>query len=225
MCVFAPDIAHESDLEQLRELMTAYARNRPVQKVAVVGNAPLAPDDARAEEIDSADLVVRVNSFVLDESRQPRCQGRRADVVVWNRVTRATPFLYHRYRERLYLMVEPMRVHGHPEVWPRSWPQDLGYVAVPNRSVAGPLCAELGIPWQEEKLAPTTGTTAAYLAVTLFPQSDIVLSGFSFVQNPEQTEWRHQWGDSCPVGKEHRIGDESRLVRSWLDSGKARILC
>ncbi len=225
MRVFAPDAAHEADLGQLRDLMTAYARSRHVRKVAVVGNAPLDPHEARAEEIDSADLVVRVNSFVLDEPGRPRCQGRRADVVVWNVVTRATPFLYHRYRERLYLMVEPMRLHGHPETWPRSWPEDLGFVAVPNRSVALPLCTELGISAQEEQLAPTTGTTATYLAVSLFPDADVVLSGFSFLDNPGQTEWRHQWGDSCPVGKEHRIDDESRLMRAWIDAGRARFLC
>jgi hypothetical protein len=224
MRVLAADAAQEADLAQLRDLMTAYARTQQVRKVAVVGNAPLEPDDGRAEEIDSADLVVRVNSFVLDEPGGARCQGRRVDVVVWNVVTRATPFLYHRYRERLYLMVEPMRLHGHPETWPRSWPEDLGFVVVPNRSVAQPLCTELGGSWQEEQLAPTTGTTAAYLAVTLFPGADVALSGFSFLEDPDQTVWRHQWGDSTPVGKEHRIGDESRLMRTWIDAGKARVL-
>lgn len=212
------------ELATLRELMAAYARADPVGKVAVVGNAPMAPDQTRADEIDGADLVLRVNSFVMDRPGEPRCQGRRVDVVVWNRITRATQFVYDRYRERLYLMVEPMRMHGYDEMWPASWPEDLGFVAVPNRAVAQPLNERLGLPWREERLAPTTGLTAAYLAVTLFPDADIVLTGFSFLDNPDQTRWEHQWGDSCKVGPEHRIANESELMRSWVTSGRARFL-
>lgn len=211
-------------LRSLRDLMSAYARTRPVEKIAVVGNAPMDPSGERADEIDSADLVIRVNSFVVDKPGEPRCQGNRADVVVWNRITRATEFLYDRYRERLYLMVEPMRMHGYEEMWPTSWPADIGLVAVPNRWVAQPLSEVLGIPWREERLAPTTGTTAGYLALVLFPDAEVVLSGFSFVDNPHQTEWNHQWGDSCAVGQEHRIVNESALVRSWIDAGRARLL-
>lgn len=214
----------EPALESLRELMVAYARSQPVEKVAVVGNAPMEPDDSRADEIDSADLVLRVNSFVMDRPGQPRCQGRRVDVVVWNRITRATEFLFDRYRQRLYLLVEPMRMHGYAEMWPSSWPEDLGLVPVPNRSVAQPLSDQLGIPWREEKLAPTTGMTAAYLAVSLFDGADIVMTGFSFLDQPEQTEWKHQSGDSCPVGPEHRIGNEALQMRSWLDQGRARFI-
>jgi len=214
----------DPELATLKELMSAYARSESVDKIAVVGNAPLAPDDRRAEEIDGADLVLRVNSFVMDRPGEPRCQGRRVDVVVWNRITRATEFLFDRYRERLYLMVEPMRMHGTVEMWPPSWPEDLGFVAVPNKSVARPLNELLGLRWREERLAPTTGMTAAYLAVTLFPEADIVLTGFSFMDDPNQTEWQHQWGDSCRVGPEHRIANESELMRSWVESGQARFL-
>ena len=214
----------ETALASMYELMTAYARNRPVRKVAAVGNAPLAPSDERADEIDSCDLVLRVNSFVLDRPDQARCQGSRVDVVVWNRITRATEFLYENYRDRLYLLVEPMRMHGNKEMWPPSWPEDLGFVPVPNDAVARPLNEELEIPWVEERLVPTTGLTAAYLAVTVFPDADVVLSGFSFVDDPHQTQWRHQWGDSCPVGPEHRIVEEGRLMRSWLEDRRARLL-
>jgi len=88
--------------------------------------------------------------------------------------------------------------------------------------VAQPLNDALGYDWRNERLVPTTGLTAAYVAVTLFPGADIVFTGFSFIDQPEQTEWRHQWGDSCPVGPEHRIANESALMRSWLDQGLAR---
>jgi hypothetical protein len=208
--------AHES----LRELMQAYARRSPVRSVAVVGNAPLEPSDVRARLIDSADLVIRMNSFVLDVDTP--CQGRRADVVVWNRITRATEFVFNDYRDRLYALVEPMRLHGNPEMWPTSWPDDLGLVPVSNRAFTRPLNELLGIPWREERLAPTTGTLATYLAVSLFPDADVLVSGLSYLDDPGQQQWQHQWGDWCPVGREHRIENESRLLRSWLADGRIR---
>lgn len=214
----------DADLACLRDLTSAYARAASVRKVAVVGNAPLEPSINRAREIDSADLVVRVNSFVLDKPQSPPCQGSRVDIVLWNRITRATEFLYAGYRDRLFLMAEPMRMYGNPEEWPTSWPEDLGLVSLPNRSVAIPLCERLGVPWRDERIAPTTGLTAAYLAVTLYPDADVVLSGFSFLDDPTQTRWRHQWGDECPVGREHRIDSEAALMQSWLIHGQARLV-
>ena len=214
----------DADLASLRDLTSAYARSMPVRKVAVVGNAPLEPSRTRAMDIDSSDLVIRVNSFVLDKPQSAPCQGSRVDVVLWNRITRATEFLYAGYRDRLFLMAEPMRMYGNPEEWPTSWPADLGFVSLPNRSVAMPLCERLGVPWRTERIAPTTGLTAAYLAVTLYPDADVVLSGFSFLDDPAQTQWRHQWGDECPVGREHRIESEASLMQSWLMSGQARLV-
>lgn len=203
--------------------MTAYSRHGRVRTVAVVGNAPMAPDEARADAIDRADLVLRVNSFVMDEPGQPRSQGNRVDVVIWNRITRATRFLFDHYPERLYLMVEPMRMHGNPEMWPASWPADLGLVPLPNREVAV-LNDQLGYDWRENRLAPTTGVTAAYLAVTLFPDAEVVLTGFSMIDDPTQTAWRHQWGDDTAVGREHRIDHEAQLMKSWLTEDRVRLL-
>lgn len=210
-------------VDLIREAMVAYAERAPVRTVAVVGNAPLSPSPARADQLDAADLVVRVNSFVMDRPGQPRSQGKRVHVVVWNRITRATPFLFDRYRDRLYLMVEPMRMHGRPEMWPPSWPADLGLMAVPNRDVACRINEELGFR-SDEPLAPTTGLTAGWLAVNLFPDATVLLTGFSFLDDPHQTEWSHQWGDACPVGPEHRIDAEARLMQSWLDAGRAEFL-
>ncbi|MEI7055146.1 hypothetical protein WBG06_04955 [Nocardioides sp. CCNWLW239] len=203
-------------LDYLRDLMTTYARRTPVASVAVLGNAPLAPSDDRAQAIDDADLVIRVNSFVLDEPGEPRVQGSRADVVIWNRITRPTRFTFDRYRERLYLLAEPMRFHGRPEAWPMSWPPDLGFVPLPNAEVLPRIGDELDIPWRAEKLAPTTGFTAAWLAVNLFPGADIRLAGFSFIDNPGQTEWTYQGGGTSPVAPEHRIEAEARVMNDWL---------
>ncbi|MEU6134993.1 hypothetical protein [Nocardioides sp. NPDC047086] len=216
-------VAVPEGLVCLRELMAAYARRRPVRSVAVLGNAPLGPSDERAQAIDDSDLVIRVNSFVLDAPGEPRVQGSRADVVIWNRITRPTRFTFDRYRERLYLLAEPMRFHGRLEVWPMSWPPDLGFVPLPNRELLTRIGNDLDIPWRAEKLAPTTGFTAAWLAVSLFPESDILLSGFSFVDNPGQKEWTYQAGGSSPVAPEHRIKAEARVMTDWLEEERVSL--
>lgn len=192
--------------------------------VAVVGNAPMEPSADRAARIDGADLVVRVNSFVLDRPGSEPCQGARADVVLFSRLVVATPDLYRDYRRRLYVMLEPMRMYGRPEMWPASWPRDLGFVVARNDAVAIPLNEELGLPWREQQLAPTTGTTAAWLAARLFPSAELLLSGLSFLDEPEQTQWRHQFGDDVRVGQEHRIGPEGAMLRGWVADGRARFL-
>jgi hypothetical protein len=212
------------ELDALRRLVGSYAQRTPVRSVAVVGNAPMAPSRVRADAIDAADLVIRVNSFVLDTPGEPAVQGRRTDIVLFSRLVQATPFLFDRYRERLYVLLEPMRMFGRREVWPASWPADLGLVAARNDEVAVPLNDELGLPWRAERLAPTTGTTAAWLAVRLFPDAEVLLTGLSFVDDPDQVEWDHQWGDSVRVGPEHRIAAEAALLRRWRDEGRVRML-
>jgi len=214
-------------LAQLRGLAAAYARvpaGAPVRRVAVVGNAPMEPSDQRAKQIDGSDLVMRVNSFVADTAGDPPTQGSRTDVVLWSRLVKATPALFDRYRERLYVLLEPMRMYGRREVWPASWPSDLGFVAARNDEVAIPLNEELGLPWRAERLAPTTGTTAAWLAVRLFPDAEVLVTGLSFVDAPDQVEWDHQWGDSVRVGPEHRIAAEAALLRRWRDEGVVTLL-
>lgn len=184
----------------------------------------MGPSAARAAEIDGCDLVLRCNSFVLDRPGAPGCQGARADLVLWSRLVPATPFLFHRYRERLYVLLEPMRMFGRREMWPASWPDDLGFAVARNDAVAMPLNEELGLPWRDQQLAPTTGMTAVWLARRLFPDASVSVTGISFIDQPEQTEWTHQWGDSVGVGPEHRIAAEARLLRSWIDAGSIRTL-
>jgi hypothetical protein len=211
-------------LVTLRGLVEAYARSAPVRSIAVVGNAPMEPSGSRAAEIDGCDVVVRVNSFVTDRHGDPPTQGSRTDVVLWSRLVPATPVLFDGYRERLYVLLEPMRMYGRREMWPASWPEDLGFVVARNDAVAVPINEALGLPWREQELAPTTGTTAAWLALHLFPEAEVLLTGISFVDDPHQTIWQHQWGDSVGVGPEHRIAAEAVLIRSWLEAGRVRSL-
>ena len=140
----------------------------------MVGNAPMEPSATRAGQIDACDLVVRVNSFVTDRPGDEPTQGSRVDMVLWSRLVPATPFLFEGYSSRLYVLLEPMRMYGRREVWPTSWPADLGYVVARNDAVAIPLNEALGTQWQQQRLAPTTGTTGAWLALHLFPEAEVL---------------------------------------------------
>ncbi|MGY1748082.1 hypothetical protein [Modestobacter sp. SYSU DS0511] len=208
----------------VRDLAVAYARDPRVRSVAVVGNKPLEPSAERARAVDACDLVVRVNGFRLDDPGDPGTYGRRADVVFFNRALRATRWFFAGYQSRLHLMVEPGRLHWEPELVPSWWPVDLGQVHVDNDDLTIPLSAEMGLDSRAEGLWATTGTMAAWWARTTFPDADVLLAGYSFVDDPDQTRWQHASGDDCIVGPEHRIALESRLFRSWVDGGRTTIV-
>lgn len=208
----------------LRSLLDAYAEHPEPRTIAVVGNMPLSPDEERAKAVDEADLVIRVNGFVVDEPAALPTVGSRTHVVVFNRALRATRWVFENYRERLYLLVEPGRLHWEPETLPGWWPPDLGFVPVSNREVTLPLSDTLGLPTRSEPVWATTGTMAAWIARTTYPEADLLLTGFSFIDDPNQTSWQHAAGDSCRVGPEHRIAAEGRLLDSWTKTGRTKLL-
>ena len=207
----------------LRDLALTYARGAEVRSVAVVGNKPMDADPARAAAVDGCDLVVRVNGFRLDDTAGEATYGRRADVVFFNRALRATPWFFADYQDRLYLMVEPGRLHWEPDLVPSWWPVDLGQVHVDNDDLTVPLSEELGLDSRTEGLWSTTGTMAAWWARTTFPEAQVHLTGYSFVDDPDQTRWAHASGDDCIVGPEHRITREAALMRRWAAAGTTTI--
>ncbi|MFJ3472231.1 hypothetical protein ACIPJ1_04800 [Microbacterium maritypicum] len=206
--------------DRLRPLAASFGSSDGIRRVAVVGNQPLESSTARAERIDSADLVFRVNGFRLDDVDGPSAVGRRADIVVFNRGVRPTPWFFADYAERLYLMVEPGRLLWENPKVPEFWPADLGIVTMPNREVVLPLGAAIGADPRAGGQWATTGTMMLWIATRLFPEAEIDAAGFSFVDAPEQTAWHHAYGDPSAVGSEHRIDLESVLVRRWIDSGR-----
>lgn len=208
----------------LRELLLAYAVRPEIRAVAVVGNAPIAPDADRAAAVDGCDLVMRVNGFVVDEPDGPPAVGSRTDVVVFNRGLRATRHVFGNYRDRLYLLVEPGRLHWEPEIIPEWWPEDLGFVPVSNREVTLPLSDALGLPTRTEPRWATTGTMAAWIARTNFPDAELLLTGFSFIDDPHQTSWTHAAGDSCNISPEHDLEAEGRMLVSWTRTSRTRLL-
>jgi hypothetical protein len=208
---------------QIRQLAETYARELPVRSVAVVGNKPLTPSAERAAAIDDCDLVVRVNGFRLDDDGEPATYGRRADVVFFTRGVRATPWFFSGYRDRLYLMVEPGRLHWEPDLIPSWWPQDLGQIHVNNDDLTVPLSAEMGLDSLRDSAWATTGTMAAWWARTTFLDAQMDIAGYSFVDEPAQTAWAHAYGEDCDVSADHHIALEAELMRRWITEGKATL--
>lgn len=211
--------------EQLAALLASYAHRRPVRTVAVVGNAPLAPSDDRAREIDSADLVVRMNSLQLDDPGDPPRLGCRCHVVLLSRATRITPWALRDYRRRLYLVPQAgfTTFHGMRDQ-PEHWATDLGALPVPNGAVIKPLVDLLEPGHAPGSVIPTSGTICVYLAHELFPDAELRVTGLSFLDGVQQAEWAHQSGGSTAVNAKHHLDREGALMHTWIADGSLRYL-
>ncbi|MGW9588110.1 hypothetical protein [Microbacterium sp. NPDC055455] len=214
------DVDARTYYDRIRPLVESYAASLPVTRVAVVGNQPLSRSAERAMVIDGSDLIFRVNGFRVDTSESGPCVGTRTDVVVFNRGVRATPWFFAGYTGRLYLLIEPGRLRWENESIPAFWPTDLGFITVPNREVILPLNDTIGLDARGAGLWATTGTTMLWMASHLFPEAQLHATGFSFVDEPTQKDWNHAYGEPSAVGAEHRIRNESDLVRAWIDNGR-----
>lgn len=209
---------------RLQDFLASYASARPVRSIAVVGNAPLLPDEARAHAVDSADLVVRVNSFALDAAGDPPCLGSRVDAILVNRATRLTPWFLRDYRSKAFLQSDTALVHatGFRRRPAQHWPADLGVWQVPNDAVVAPLRALI---WQDAdgaRVDPTTGTLAAWLAYLLFPEAELRITGLSYLDERKPQTWDHHAGRvAVPVSTAHRVDREGTLINSWVRAGRA----
>ena len=210
---------------QMRAHATAFAASTPVRRVAVVANAPLSASEERRDLIDSADLVVRCNSLALDAPGDPPCVGSRTNVVVAARTTRPTPGFLDNYRNRAYFVTDIFAL-GVPEPvgWPAYWPSDLGAWPVPNRVFGLPLKYLLRPTRAGLGVSPTTGTLAAYLAHRLFPDADLMLAGFSFLDDPEQQRWGYHGAGLAPakVIAAHDLRREAAYLHGLIDRGEVR---
>lgn len=217
------DRSQQQQWDFLRDLIASYADHQPVRKVAVVGNAPLEPDPDRVAELNSSDLVLRANSLVLDEPGEPASVGSACHVVLLSRSTRMTPWVFQDYRRRAYLVPQmgfPLYYTVRPG--PTFWPADLGAVPLPNGVVKKRLADLLDPGHEPGRLTPTTGITAVFLAHEMFPDADLVATGFSFVTDQDQVEWAHHAGGTTAVNKYHDLRLESALLRSWIADGSLR---
>jgi hypothetical protein len=224
--VLALDLAatQRAKWDLLRDYVSSYAERTPVRKVTVVGNAPLPPDPARVEDIQSSDVVIRVNSLALDEPGGPPCVGTRCTVVVTSRYAPVTPWTFRDYKRRAYLIPQAgFGVRSSLMPQPLYWPADLGTLPIPYAPVVAELKDLLDPDHQPGKLIPTTGTLACYLAHELFPDADFVATGFSFLDGAQQEAWRYQSGGGSPVIPQHRLDLEGALLRSWIADGSLRV--
>jgi hypothetical protein len=212
-------------LALMRDHVVSYAASSDVGRVAVVANAPLAPSEERRDLVDSADVVIRCNSFALDRPGGPPCIGSRTHGVVTARTARPTPGFLADYRNRAYFVVDVFHLTvPEPPGWPASWPEDLGAWPLPNRALGLPLKYLLRPSDAGLGLAPTTGTLAAYLAYRLFPDADIVLTGYSFLDDSDQRSWGYQHGGAhrSPVHSTHKLDREGAYLRGLVDRGEVR---
>lgn len=197
--------------------------DRSPRRVAVVGNAPVDPSADRAERIDSADLVVRMTTFAVDDGTP--CIGRRTDVVVLHRATTTGPGTFAEYRRRVYLLAEPGRLFYETEAVPVWWPADLAIVPISNREFTRPLRKALGfgglnVAW------PTTGTLAVHLMRRLFPHAQIDFAGTT-VDEPDagaDGRFAHHWGEPVTLTPEHDLDAERRLLDRWRRAGWLAVL-
>ena len=215
----------EDLVAQMREHATAYAASTPVRRVAVVANAPLPPSVERRDLIDGSDVVIRCNSLALDGPDDPPCVGTRTNVVVAARTTRPTPGFLHDYRRRAYFVGDTFFLNTpEPPGWPAQWPSDLGAWLLPNRAIGLPLKHLLQPERAGLDVNPTTGTQAAYLACRLFPEADIVLTGFSFLHDRQQESWGYHVAGLPParVHPKHKLDREGAFLQGLVDRGEVR---
>lgn len=183
------------------------------------------------QDIDSADLVLRTNSLVLDEPSAPPSVGRMCHVVIASINTRMTPWVLQDHRRRAYLLPQS-GWDVHPTTMLRDdlrllapfWPADLGAMPLPNALVKAALLPLLEPDQPTGTLLPTTGTMALFLGHELFPDAELVGTGFSFLDCDTQTAWPHHSGGHTKVHPHHVLSLEARLLRSWVDDGSLRIL-
>ncbi len=208
----------------LGRYVSSYAERRPIRKVTVVGNAPVLPDPARVEDIQSSDLVFRVNSLAPDEPGGLPHVGTRCNVLLASRYAPVTPWTFRDYKRRAYLIPQAgFGVRSSLMPQPLYWPSDLGALPVPYAPVVAELKDLLDPGHQPGKLIPTSGTLACYLAHELFPTADLLATGFSFLDGIQQKAWRYQSGGGSPVIPQHRLDLEGALLRRWIADGSLRV--
>jgi hypothetical protein len=224
------DATREAQWDLVREYVLSYAARRPVDRVAVVGNAPLVPDTARAAAIDAADLVIRVNAFVLDRPGDEPTSGTACHAVLLSRAAVLTPWTLQDSQGRAYLVPQAGFVQYRPGdevgllLHAGFWPADLGAMPLPNAVVKARLVRALDPTARPGSVIPTTGVTAVFLAHEMFPGADLVATGFSMLDDVTQKSWAHHDGTRTKVNWQHRLDLEAALLRAWVADGTLRML-
>ena len=222
--------SQQQQWELIRTYLASYAATNPIRKVTVVGNAPLRPSAERAAEIDSSDLVIRINEVALDIPGEPPTTGTACHAVILSRSTRMTRWVFHDYRRRAYLVPQAGFVqyrtgdHFGLRLETPYWPPDLGAWPIPNAVVKSRLVHRLAPEAKPGSIIPTSGTMAVFLGHEMFGDADLVATGFSFLEDSSQKTWEHHSGTTTKVNWQHRLDLEAALLRSWIADGSLRFL-
>jgi hypothetical protein len=223
-------VSQDAQWQMLHTYLAAYARQRPIGQVAVVGNAPLSPDTERAAAIDRSDLVIRANAMVLDAPGGATCVGTACNVVSLSRSRAITPWVFHDYRRRAYFIPQAGFVQYHPGdrigllLDVPFWPRDLGAMPLPNAVVKSRVVRALDPDAKPGSLIPTTGMMGLYLAHEMFPDARVIATRYSFLDDSAQTHWNHHSGSATKVNWQHRLDLEAALLTSWIDDGRVQFL-
>ena len=214
--------AAEGVRQVLGPLIAGYARRDPPRTITIVGNAPLDARPRGGALTAASPRGARITRFALHPAGGEPRGGRRTDVVMLHRGTVAGPGTFADALSRLYLLVEPGRLHWEREDRPEWWPEGVDAVSVPNAAFTTPLIDLLGLA-ATDAVWPTTGTLSTYLFTELFPTARTRLLGTTLLDEPGQTRFDHHWGDAVRVTPEHRLRAESLLLRRWRDEGRIEV--
>jgi hypothetical protein len=58
----------------------------------------------------------------------------------------------------------------------------------------------------------------------MFPEAELLATGYSFLDGRQQSEWRYQSGGGSPVIEAHQLPLEAALLRSWVADGSLRVM-
>jgi hypothetical protein len=156
----------------------------------------------------------------FDTDRTESRVGERTSVVVLHRGTETGPGTFENYGSRLYLLAEPGRQHWEPEKVPGWWPADLCAVPISNRDFTAPVNRLLRFHRLDPTWA-TTGTLTLWVMHSVFPEAHIRLTGTSLLVKDVRKlkAFEHAWGSSVVLTAEHRLAEEGRLLRQWVNDG------
>ncbi len=181
------------------------------KSIAIIGNGPSEVGKKRGEEIDSHDIVIRMNNFRLDGYEEDygtktsiwvRCSHRSlvdrdfiddVDFVLWE----SDYWHIHIQYDHLDLMYRDIRIAS----------DRIGYM----HNLRKEICADSGV------LNPTTGCQLVFYFEkhrTLFKKLDYY--GFSFMESSSDMSYKHYFNEPTSAKTDHQVAVEVNYMRKLV---------
>ncbi len=181
------------------------------RSVAIVGNAPSLEGYHLGPHIDSFDVIVRFNEFVLDGFEENI--GSRTDIAVTNPYaeTRQNP---HFDRDvDLVLVISSLTRRGEEAVF-RKWVGDKDVLFTYAPSL-------VGVADGSHSAALTTSTYALQLLWRILRPNRMLVTGFTMFSQGQRS---HYWKEGTSSGlKAHDMDEESRIFCQILNAVRCEI--